>query len=299
MKNSRINPFAAVAILALGVALGGQHARAADYAGYIAGTSPVGWWGMNETGVTATTADLSGAYGAANNQAGANINLTYQGAGVNTVADQAGYVTGAGNRAAYFDGTTDSGLYGHGAVPYDTNVAGAIYRYPSGFSGEFWIQPQLIGGGLDAQRVIATREFGFGFEDTSTAHRLQFTTFGKQDYFSSATVNLFDGGWHQIGFSFDGNMTTNFFVDGVAVGSQVGTSAGIRTAADPGANTINLGHRNTNLQHYKGGLDEAVLWDTTRSESDFAASFAAATVPESSTLAMLGLGMLCCARRKR
>ena len=51
---------------------------AADYASYIAGTTPVGWWGMNETSAATTTADLSGTYGTAHNGAGANLPLTYQ-----------------------------------------------------------------------------------------------------------------------------------------------------------------------------------------------------------------------------
>ena len=39
---------------------------------------------------------------------------------------------------------------------------------------------------------------------------------------------------------------------------------------------MNLGHRNTDLQHFKGTLDEAVLWGAPRSAADFAASYAAA-----------------------
>jgi hypothetical protein len=302
MKTVGTNLFTAMAMLTIAFGLSTPNLRAANYDLYIASTLPVGWWGMNETGPVSTTADLSGGYGAANNQAGANLNLSYQGAGTSTVSDQAGYVISSStNRAAYFDGTSNSGLYGHGATAYDLNVTGAIYRYePNGFSGEIWINPQLIGGGLDAQRVIATREFGFGFEDTSPAHRLQFTTFGKQDYFSTSSIPL-DGNWHQIGFSFDGNVTTTFYIDGALAGTSVGATSGIRTALSPSANTINLGHRNTDVQHFKGYMDEAVLWGTPRTAADFADSFLAATtpVPEPGILALFSLGMLGFVRRRR
>lgn len=300
MKTTETSPFRSLLLLTALTAFSTVPARSATYDVYIAGTSPVGWWGMNETGSPTSTIDLSGAYGAANNQAGTNLNLTYQGAGTNTVGDQAGYVASSGtNRAAYLDGTSNSGLYGHTATPYDTNVTGPIYRYePGGFSGEFWINPQLIGGGLDSQRVISTREFGFGFEDTAVAHRLHFTTFGRQDYFSTTGLPI-DGNWHQIGFSFDGNVTTTFYLDGLPVGTAVGTSGGLRAAVSPSTNTINLGHRVIDAQHFKGLIDEAVIWDVPRTAADFAASYAAATIPETGTLALLGLGLFGLARRKR
>jgi hypothetical protein len=92
--------------------------------------------------------------------------MTYQGAGTNTLTDQEGFVSGGTNRAVYFDGTSSSGADAHGATPYDLAVEGPICRYEAGgASGEAWVKPELIGGGLDAQRVLATREFGFGFED--------------------------------------------------------------------------------------------------------------------------------------
>ena len=245
MKKSRMNQFTAVAMLMAGIACGSQTAGAASYADYIAGTNPVAWWGMNEAGAAATTADLSGAYGAANNQAGVNLPMTYQGLGVNTIADQAGYVSGVANRAAYFDGTSTSGAYAHGATPY-TALPGAIYRYePNGFAAEAWIKPEVTGA--DSQRVISGREYGFGFRNSDLA--LHFTTFGKTDYFSTVTLPT-DGNWHQIGFSYDGNVTTTFYIDGVDAGTHVGANAGIRTALSPGANTMNLGHRNTDLQHF-------------------------------------------------
>jgi len=237
MKRSKMNPFAAMALLTAVVSFSASNALAVTYDAYIASTNPVGWWGMNETGVTTTTADLSGAYGAANNQAAVNLDLTYQGLGTNTISNQAGYVVSSGtNSAAYFDGTTNSGLYGHGAAPYDLAVTGAIYRYePNGFAGEYWIKRDGDIAGLDSQRVVATREYGFGFRQSDSM--LHFTTFGKVDYFSTVSLPS-DGNWHQIGFSFDGNVTMSFYIDGVTAGTAVGANGGIRTALSPAANTI-------------------------------------------------------------
>ena len=300
MKRSKMNPFAAMALLTAVVSFSASNALAVTYDAYIASTNPVGWWGMNETGVTTTTADLSGAYGAANNQAAVNLDLTYQGLGTNTISNQAGYVVSSGtNSAAYFDGTTNSGLYGHGAAPYDLAVTGAIYRYePNGFAGEYWIKRDGDIAGLDSQRVVATREYGFGFRQSDSM--LHFTTFGKVDYFSTVSLPS-DGNWHQIGFSFDGNVTMSFYIDGVTAGTAVGANGGIRTALSPAANTINLGHRNTDSQHFKGTMDEAVLWGTQRTAEDFTASYLAATTaipePAAALLGMFGLfGLL---RRRR
>jgi hypothetical protein len=78
----------------------------------------------------------------------------------------------------------------------------------------------------------------------------------------------------------------------------VGGAAGIRTALSPGANTLNLGHRNTDLQHFKGWMDEAVLWGTQRTAADFAASYAAA-VPEPATMSLLALGGIATLIRRR
>lgn len=271
---------AALTALLAGLGLISQTVRA-DYASYISGTSPVGWWGFNETGGTnlPRTIDKSGAYGAANNQDGGNLNLTYQGAGVNSLSDQPGYVTGSANRATYFDGTGASGAYARGISPYDLNITGAIYRYePNGFSVEVWVKTDglLV---VDSERFISTREFGLGFEagNGGSFGRLHFTTFGKIDYFGGQMPK--DGKWHQIGVTFDGNNTVSFFVDGLPAGVSSGGNTGIRTALSPGANSINITHRNTDAQHFKGWVDEVVIWDHQRTAADFAASYVAAIPP--------------------
>lgn len=290
----RTTTIAAVAAV-LAMASGPEAVMAGmNYPAYIASTNPVGWWGMNEAGAATATADLSGAYGAANNGRGSNLPATYQGVGAGTLTDQAGFVSGAGNRAAYFDGSSDSGAYANSDVAYGSNAVGPIYRYENGFAAEVWVKTDGFLYSEDSEQVISTREWALGVESLYGVHRIHFVTFGKLDYFSTVEVPT-DNQWHQIGVSWDGSMAS-FFLDGADVGLWAGPT-GFRTPVSPGYNTLNLGHRVTDIQHFRGWLDEAVIWNRTRSASDFAASYAAATVPEPATLALLALGGVAVLRR--
>jgi hypothetical protein len=271
-----LNPFD-IALTGTGLTL-----TASEYATYISGTTPVGWWGMNETGAATTTADLSGAYGAANNGAGANLPLTYQNPGVNSVPNLAGFVSGAANRAAYFDGTSAAGAFGNSPAAYaNPTGTGTIYYLTNGFAIEVWVK--LDGNPATAGRFFSTREFGMGV--VASTRIIQFTTFGVKDYFSTAALPN-DGLWHQVGVSWDGGGagtgTASFYIDGVPAGTATGPT-NLRTALATGANSMNLSHRNTDSEHFKGWEDEVVFWDHTRSDADFATSYFAA-VPPVSTL---------------
>ncbi|MCY2930182.1 MAG: PEP-CTERM sorting domain-containing protein [Planctomycetota bacterium] len=291
MKKVGIYLVAAAALLC-----SGQQAFAA-YADYIAGTNPVGWWGMNEETGAGATADLSGAYGAANNQAGVNLNETYQNPGVNTLPAQAGFVSGAGNASTYFDGTAASNAYAHATGAYSSALPGAIYHYDGGFSVECWVKTDGIAS-VDSERFLGVREWALGFEaNYGSPNRIHFTTFGKQDYFST-TVFPNDGQWHQIGVSWDGS-TASFFIDGVAAGSQAG-AVGLTPASPTSINNqMDLASRaSTSSQNFKGWLDEVVIWNATRDEAAFAASYAAA-IPEPATVSLLVLGGLGALLRRR
>jgi hypothetical protein len=283
--------------------IGLQEVRA-DYMSYISGTNPVGWWGMNEGSSATATADLSGAYGAANNGAGINLDLTYQGAGLGTLPGQPGYVNNPGDLSTYVDGSSTSGAFGNSPSGAYANPTGTptVYYYGSGFSTEAWIKADGVIPALDSERVIATREFGLGFEvGGGTMGRLHFTTFGKLDYFSTALMPS-DGQWHQIGVSWNatggsgGVSEATFYIDGVLAGVADATSAGsgLRTPSATGANSINLAHRNIDSQHFKGWIDEAVIWGAPRTAQDFADSYAAATtaVPEPASVVLLAVGAL-------
>ena len=289
------NASSLIALIFAGVFLNVPTVRA-DYASYIASTSPADWWGMNEAGsASVTTTALAGGF-----------NLTYQNPGVNSLSGQTGFVPTDGvNYAAYFDGTTDAGAYGNSPSAY-ANPTGTlpVLRFAdaagagSGFAAEFWVKTDGVLS-ADSERFFATREWGMGFTASGSYGGLHFTTFNKQDYIAGSMPS--DGLWHQIGFSFDGNVTVDFFVDGVAAGQSIGTASGIRTALDNGANSINLTHRNTDAQHFKGWLDEVVIWGAPRTAADFSSSYVAGTapVPEPCTLAMLALGMVGLVSRRR
>ena len=128
------NASSLIALIFAGVFLNVPTVRA-DYASYIASTSPADWWGMNEAGsASVTTTALAGGF-----------NLTYQNPGVNSLSGQTGFVaTDAVNQAAYFDGTTDAGAYGNSPSAY-ANPTGTlpVLRFAdaagagSGFAAEF------------------------------------------------------------------------------------------------------------------------------------------------------------------
>jgi len=323
-----------LALLLAGVSFTPQTAKA-DYASYIAGTNPVGWWGLNETSGT-TTADLSGAFGAANNfTAGGtfggtavyplgdpdplgarNLNLTY---GPTAVINQ----TGAGklgmsgsNKASYFAGAanidpnpTDSVAFGHmTAGPITTGnllpgqaQTGAIYHYDGttgflGFSIEVWAKADGFTG-QDSERFIGGRAFGFGMNGGGGLH---FTTFGKSDYLGGTIPN--DNDWHQLGITWTAATgTADFYIDGAPAGSSAGQTS--LTPVNPSSinNAITVGGRVAGGQAYKGWIDEAVIWNTPRTATDFADSYSAATtaVPEPGSLALLGVGALSLVRRRR
>ncbi|MCY2930178.1 MAG: PEP-CTERM sorting domain-containing protein [Planctomycetota bacterium] len=296
MRKTGIFLMAAVAVF------GGGQAAMADYASYIAGTSPVGWWGFNDAGGSAaatTTADLSGAYGAANNGAGANVTMNYNNPGVTTVTNEAGFGgagMGASNKATFFNGNPDwtnavlhSGATGNGVENTLPQTGDPVYMPASdGFSVEAWIKlpGSFPNGSGDSERIMGRREWMFGFQSGGgTTGLLHFTTVGKQDYFST-TVLPFDQQWHQIGVAYDGNLTANFYIDGLPAGTFVGGNAGMFATLPSGStnNTFNLGRRRidngANLgegQQFYGWMDEAVIWNGVRTDADYAASYLAAT----------------------
>ncbi|MCY2930180.1 MAG: PEP-CTERM sorting domain-containing protein [Planctomycetota bacterium] len=276
-------------LMAAAVVLGGGQLALADYTAYISSTNPVGWWGMNETGGASlsATADLSGAYGALNNGLGVNVNMTYGTPGVYTLTDQAGFAgTGmaASNKSTYFNGQQPkvpyAGAFGNGP-DIDPGLEAPVYRYETGFSAEAWVKRDGSTG-VDDQIIMAGREWKLAIRDGDGV--LRFTTWGKQDYFGDAhVVAPTDSNWHQVGISWDGaTSTVSFYLDGAPAGSQVAGNPGLRPIANPAYNTFCLGRgRDTDgtggLQQFRGWIDEAVIWGTTRSDADFAASYLAAT----------------------
>ncbi len=322
--NKKTKRYSALALLLAGVSIT-PHTAKADYTSYISGTNPVGWWSMNETSGT-TTADLSGAYGTANNMTAGgtfngtavypggapdplgarNLDITY---GANALINQTGSEAVAlgmvaGNKSAYFDGTNLAAGYAHGSGPNNQAFSGAIYAFDAttgytGLSIEIWAKTD---GALnqDSERFIGNRAWGFGFTSGGgNFGSLHFTTFGKTDYIAGVMPS--DNAWHQFGVTWTaGTGDVAFYIDGAPAGTAAGQGALIAINPASIANEIVIGGR-VNTQYFKGNLDEAVIWDHPRTATDYSNSYTAATtaVPEPGSLALLGVGALTMIRRRR
>ena len=112
---------------------------------------------------------------------------------------------------------------------------------------------------------------------------------GGVDYSNVAAPGVTDGTWHHVAATYDGN-TKRIYLDGVEIGS--GKAVG---ALNVGAANFRIGSTN-GAEYFLGVIDDVRVYDEALDQTAIAGL---AAIPEPSSLALLGLGGLLVARRRR
>lgn len=278
----------------------------ASWVSTIQGDSPVSWWRFEETTGTNAANEIGGGPAGTYGPAGPNLGQTSAHASLGNALEFSGPDAGAGT-GKYVE-------FGAGNLPWLTN-----FRPPSvnkSTTVEYWIKTSQQGSGDNTwtnPSILADESPGDGdFYWGNIANGGQFRM-STSDHREIRASGVTDGEWHHIMMvkTWDTvavNPSAMYIDGGAAAGGQTLTATtpgGNSSYQDADGDIFRLGVTTAggggNVQ-YQGLIDELVIYDRALTESDAAAHFAAAQIPEPSTLilAVLGLlGVLGLRRRRR
>jgi hypothetical protein len=213
------------------------------------------YWALDEFSGT-TAGDSSGF------QASGNINGTYQGGAVlGQVAAAPRFGT-----SVRFDGTNDEVFLGN-----------ALGSFTNDFTIAAWINPERVTG---IQRILSSSVltpgtgFGFGLD----GNELRFTAFGKLDY--DIAANIATNTWTHVAVTFDASNDATFFVNGVNIGTVLGTQPATATT-----DNFFIG-RTGIIEAFQGRIDEVRFYDRVLTQGEINA-----LIPEPSSFALFALGL--------
>ena len=145
---------------------------------------------------------------------------------------------------------------------------------------------------INAFRTTTAGEAGIG--NNSTVGILNYNWGGGSngDYGQGAGGDLTDGEWHHVAVTYDSATSTKrLYFDGVELGS------GLVVANDLNVQATNFGIGYAfNTELFNGLIDDVRVYDEALDQTAIAGL---AAIPEPSSLALLGLGGLLVARRRR
>ncbi|MFH1840080.1 MAG: LamG domain-containing protein [Nanoarchaeota archaeon] len=139
-------------------------------------------------------------------------------------------------------------------------------------------QPQS-NTGLVCKGAWSANAVGYSFLYLEDYDRLRFYVEGEGDnrvgQASNNYLGLNDSQWHQVAVVFDRDGETEFFVDGISVGSgtTIQTGIGSEDIANPDDMDLLLGSWMTNNWYFNGTLDEAKIFKRALSPEEINASY--------------------------
>lgn len=177
------------------------------------------------------------------------------------------YTAGRVGQAFTLNGT-NAGV----TIPHNTN----LNVNPGGFSTEFWMKSNGAQGG---QALVVDKSHGFidsagwAFQSNPAANRLSWFIGagggGSTNFVGvESTVNPFDGAFHHIAGTWDGN-NIRLYIDGVLQGTTAFTSPVNNTRA------VNFGYAwggGSNQRWFNGIVDEVAVYQRALSEAEIRAA---------------------------
>lgn len=251
---------------------GGGAGRSSVYRGatplFIAGGGGGGGGGDNSS---ATAGGAGGSGGGSTGDAGSASGTAGGGGGGTQTQGGAGGTGGANSgQRGWAPAALDLGnCLNFDGDPECVNLGNdSAFNFTNSFTLECWVKPDAIGS---AMRAIGSRSdntlngVSFGI---NASGNIFFTTFGKQDFTSTAAISA--GVWTHIAVVFTSGNDARFYKNGIFIdqvnGSQAATTSGIDMhIAQIGDDTA---------QYWEGKIDEVRMWDDVRTDVEIKDNYA-------------------------
>jgi VCBS repeat-containing protein len=220
--------------------------EAFGYANAVLSSEPLAYWRLGETSGT-TAVDSSG-----------NHDGTYVG------------TYSLGQRGAIAR-DPDTALDVDGNVGYVSITDAATFGLGNNFTISAWIQADQTGGlrRIVSNRATTTGGYGFGINSGT----LWFTTYGRQDYNTTAAID--PGRWYHVAVVFDSANRAMFYRDGVLVQTVEGTAP-----AAPSDQGLTIGRQpiagTSGFETFDGRIDEVVFHNRALTATEMQEQYASA-----------------------
>lgn len=216
--------------------------------------------------------------------------------------------TVAANNGAYFDSVTLGVVSGGPNLGTAVDFTGGFAALPDvvGLHNQFTIEAWIYADTLSGINAIVAQTWDNGAvhlnvtDELSGAGTLQAAHFSGADSHTNGGV-IATGTWYHVVATADTTGSNYLYINGVLNTDATLTSSGAvgnwsNTLIGAWANNFNA---HTPERFFDGKIDEVAFYDSALSAQDIAAHYAAATVPEPSSAALLGLGGLALILRRR